>query len=109
MKNNKAKYQKGTLKQRQENAKQKKRNTIPIEIPQPLEDTWSPCASSRRGVKLLISTICAFCRILKAADFIGAYLQAKIILPFILLPRICQIFWSPTPCLFRQILEHRIL
>jgi hypothetical protein len=49
-------------KQRQENAENNpattKTNTIPIEIPQPFEDTWSPCASSR-GVKLLISTTCA--------------------------------------------------
>jgi hypothetical protein len=67
------------LKQREENTKKvNKSNTIPIEIPQPFEDTWSPCASSR-GVKLLISKTCAFRRILKGADFIGAYLQAKVI------------------------------
>jgi Reverse transcriptase (RNA-dependent DNA polymerase) len=50
----------------------------PIDIPQPFEDTWSPCASSR-GVKLLLSTICASRRTLKSGDFIGAYLQAKVI------------------------------
>ena len=32
-----------------------------------------------RGVKLLLSTICASHRTLKSADFIGAYLQAKVI------------------------------
>ena len=51
---------------------------LPIAIPEPFEDTWSPCASSR-GVKLLLSTICASRRTLKSADFIGAYLQAKVI------------------------------
>jgi hypothetical protein len=38
-------------KQRQENPANKpattQANTSPIEIPQPFEDTWSPCASSR--------------------------------------------------------------
>ena len=48
-----------------------------IEIPQPFEDTWSPCASSR-VVKLLLSTTCSYNRTLKGGDFlIGAYLQAK--------------------------------
>ncbi|KAI2513993.1 hypothetical protein MHU86_377 [Fragilaria crotonensis] len=42
------------------------------------EDTWSPCASAR-GVKLFIATICASRRSVKSADFIGAYLQAKVI------------------------------
>jgi hypothetical protein len=69
-------------KQTQENAENKpaitKTNTIPIEIPQPFEDTWSPCASSR-GVKLLISTTCASHCTLKSGDFIGGYLQAKVI------------------------------
>jgi hypothetical protein len=55
-----------------------KPNVQPVDIPQPSEDTWSPCASSR-GVKLLISTTCATRRTLKSADFIGAYLQAKVI------------------------------
>ena len=55
-----------------------KPNSQPVDIPQPSEDTWSPCASSR-GVKLLISTTCATCRTLKSANFIGAYLQAKVI------------------------------
>jgi hypothetical protein len=50
----------------------------PVDIPQPFEDTWSPCVSSR-GVKLLISTTCATRCTLKSADFIGAYLQAKVI------------------------------
>ena len=87
IKKTKAKYQQQLLKQREENTKKvKKTNTIPIEIPQPFEDTWSPCASSR-GVKLLISKTCAFRRILKGADFIGAYLQAKVIgRHFIILP-----------------------
>ncbi|KAI2495636.1 hypothetical protein MHU86_18865 [Fragilaria crotonensis] len=87
IKKTKAKYQQQLLKQREENTnKVKKSNTIPIEIPQPFEDTWSPCASSR-GVKLLISKTCAFRRILKGADFIGAYLQAKVIgRHFVILP-----------------------
>jgi hypothetical protein len=62
LKKSRATVQKQIQNQRQENTKNKpattKPNTIPIEIPQLLEDTWSPCASSR-GVKLLISTICA--------------------------------------------------
>jgi hypothetical protein len=69
-------------KQTQENAENNpattKTNTIPIEIPQPFDNTWSPCASSR-GVKLLISTTCASHRTLKSGDFIGAYLQAQVI------------------------------
>jgi hypothetical protein len=77
-----ATVQKQIQKQRQENAENNpattKTNTIPIEIPQHFEDTWSPCASSR-GVKLLISTTCASHRTLKSGDFIGAYLQAKVI------------------------------
>ncbi|KAI2489855.1 ABC transporter B family member [Fragilaria crotonensis] len=87
IKKTKAKYQQQLLKQREENTKKvNKSNTIPIEIPQPFEDTWSPCASSR-GVKLLISKTCAFRRILKGADFIGAYLQAKVIgRHFVILP-----------------------
>jgi hypothetical protein len=55
-----------------------KPNVQPVDIPQPFEDTWSHCASSR-GVKLLISTTCATRCTLKSADFIGAYLQAKVI------------------------------
>ena len=47
-------------------------------MPQPFEDTWSTCASSR-GVKLLKSTTCATRHTLKSADLIGAYLQAKLI------------------------------
>ncbi|KAI2491248.1 hypothetical protein MHU86_23325 [Fragilaria crotonensis] len=50
---------------------------IPVE-PLMYEDTWSPCASAR-GVKLFIATICASRRSVKSADFIGAYLQAKVI------------------------------
>jgi hypothetical protein len=69
-------------KQRQENAKNKaatiKTNTIPFEFPQPFENTWLPCASLR-GIKLLISTTCASHYTLKSGDFIGAYLQAKVI------------------------------
>jgi hypothetical protein len=49
-------------------------NVQPVDIPQPFEDTWSPCASLR-GVKLLISTTCATRRTSKSADFIGAYLH----------------------------------
>jgi hypothetical protein len=84
LKKMKAHHQKQIQQQRQESAmpnapSDKKKPTIhPIEIPQPYEDTWSPCASSR-GVKLLLSTICASGRTLKSADFIGAYLQAKVI------------------------------
>ena len=82
IKKTRATVQKQIQKQRQENAENNpattKTNTIPIEIPQPFEDTWSPCASSR-GVKLLISTTCASHRTLKSGDFIGAYLQAKVI------------------------------
>jgi hypothetical protein len=55
-----------------------KPNVQPVDIPQPLEDTWSPCASSR-GVKLLISTPSATRCTLRSADFIGANLQAKVI------------------------------
>ena len=50
----------------------------PVVTPEPIEDTWSPCASSR-GVKLLLSTTCSSRRTLKSGDFIGAYLQAKVI------------------------------
>ena len=49
-----------------------------IDIPSPPEDTWSPCASSR-GVKMFIATICSAHRQIKSADFIGAYLQAKVV------------------------------
>jgi hypothetical protein len=100
-----------------------KMNTIQIEIPQPFEDTWSTCASSR-GVKLLISTTCASHRTLKSGDFIGAYLQAKVIgrhfvsLPLeyaYCFPEYSKHFGTPAmpieqrnqwTCLFWQILEH---
>ena len=49
-----------------------------IDIPSPPEDMWSPCASSR-GVKMFIATICSAHRQIKSADFIGAYLQAKVV------------------------------
>jgi hypothetical protein len=81
LKKAKAAHQQHLLQQRQEIANAIDSATPkvqPIEIPQPFEDTWSPCASSR-GVKLLLSTICASRRTLKSADFIGAYLQAKVI------------------------------
>jgi hypothetical protein len=83
LKKTKAAYQQYLQKQRQETSADnlettERTNTIPIEVPQPFEDTWSPCASSR-GVKLLLATICASRRTLKSADFIGAYLQAKVI------------------------------
>ncbi|KAI2496235.1 hypothetical protein MHU86_18286 [Fragilaria crotonensis] len=63
LKKTKAAYQQFLQQQKQDNAENnpessKTTNTIPIEVPQPFEDTWSPCASSR-GVKLLLSTICA--------------------------------------------------
>jgi hypothetical protein len=79
----KAAYQQFLQQQKQDNDENnpessKTANTIPIEVPQPFEDTWSPCASSR-GVMLLLSTIYASHRTLKSADFIGAYLQAKVI------------------------------
>jgi hypothetical protein len=85
-----ATVQKQIHKKRQENAENKpatrKTNTTPIEIPQPFEDTWSPCASSR-GVKLLIPTTCASHRTLKSRYFIGAFLPAKVIgRPFVRLP-----------------------
>jgi hypothetical protein len=77
-----ATVQKRIQKQWQENAENKpattKTNIVPVEIPQPFEDTWPPCTSSS-GVKLLISTTCASHRTLKSGDFIGAYLQAKVI------------------------------
>jgi hypothetical protein len=57
-----------------------KPNIQAVDVHQPFEDTWSSCASSR-GVKLLISTTCATRRTLKSADFIGAYLQAKVVGP----------------------------
>ena len=53
-------------------------NIHPVDIPQPFADTWSPCAFSR-GVKLLIPTTCATRRTLTSTDYIGAYLQAKVI------------------------------
>ena len=73
--------QQETLRQRQEIAATSASGTPNVQppiIPVIYEDTWSPCASSR-GVKLLISTTCASRRTLKSADFIGAYLQAKVI------------------------------
>jgi len=48
------------------------------DIPDPTKDTWSPCASSR-GVKMFIANMCAARRQIKSADFIGAYLQAKVV------------------------------
>ena len=81
IKKTKAVLQQQIQQQRQDIAENKPTSSPhvqPIEIPQPFEDTWSPCASSR-GVKLLLSTICASSRTLKSADFIGAYLQAKVI------------------------------
>ena len=82
LKKTKAAYQQYLQDIKQQNAENNsetsKINTVPIEIPQPFEDTWSPCASSK-GVKLLQSTICASHRTLKSAHFIGTYLQAKVI------------------------------
>ncbi len=72
------KKSKAVCQQHQEDAEHKQTNAIPVDIPQTLEDTWSPFASSR-GVKLFLSTTCASRRILRSGDFIGAYLQAKAI------------------------------
>ncbi|KAI2514026.1 hypothetical protein MHU86_410 [Fragilaria crotonensis] len=77
----KAINQQRLLEQRQEIAESTNSPGTPKPIPvEPLmyEDTWSPCASAR-GVKLFIATICASRRSVKSADFIGAYLQAKVI------------------------------
>jgi hypothetical protein len=74
IKTTRATVQKQIQKQRQENAEN---NPATTKTPQPIEETWSPCASSR-GVKLLISTTCASHRTLKSGDFLGAYLQAKV-------------------------------
>ena len=45
----KAAYQQYLQDKKQQNAdnnsETSKTNTVPIEIPQPFEDTWSPCAS----------------------------------------------------------------
>jgi hypothetical protein len=84
IKKTRATVQKQIQKQRQENAENnpattKTNTSIPIEIPQPFEDTWSTCASSREVKKLLISTTFASHCTLKSGDFIGAYLQAKVI------------------------------
>ena len=83
LKKAKAAFQQMTKEQREENANADPYDVPPhihqiVSPPEPFEDTWSPCASSR-GVKLLLSTICAARRTLKSADFIGAYLQAKVI------------------------------
>jgi hypothetical protein len=78
IKKTKAAYQKQLLQQRQEITQLTKTNTIPIDIQQPFEDTCSPCASSR-GVKLLLSTTSGACCTVKNEDFIGAYIQAKVI------------------------------
>ena len=58
IKKSKAAYQQQILQQRHDDAQRKPTNTIPVDIPRPFEDTWSPCASSR-GVKLFLSTTCA--------------------------------------------------
>ncbi|KAI2505259.1 hypothetical protein MHU86_9161 [Fragilaria crotonensis] len=49
----------------------------PIEIPQPFEDTWSPCASSRGSSSFSPQFVLPSDT--QSADFIGAYLQAKVI------------------------------
>ena len=75
MKKTKAAYQQQIQEQREDIANTSPNTTSnlrPIKIPQPFKDTWSPCASSR-AVKLLLSVTSAFHRILKGADFIGAY------------------------------------
>ena len=83
-------------------------NVLPIDIPQqPFKDTWSPSCASSRGVKLLLSTTCSYRHTLKGADFIGAYLQAKVIgchfvkllveYAYQPLPPICQRFWRSSP------------
>jgi hypothetical protein len=99
IKKTKAAHQQHVLQLRQdiaEGSPSDKPNIQPVDIPQPSEDTWSPCATSR-GVKLLISTTCTTRRTLKSADFIGAYLQAKVIgRHFVKLPLVY-------PYLFRRI------
>ena len=47
IKKSKAAYQQQILQQRQEDAQHKQTNTIPVDIPQPFEDTWSLCAFKR--------------------------------------------------------------
>jgi hypothetical protein len=67
IKKTKAAHQQHVLQLRQdiaEGSPSDKPNIQPVDIPQPFEDTWSPCASAR-GVKLLISTTCATRRTLK--------------------------------------------
>jgi hypothetical protein len=52
----------------------------------PEEDTWSPNASAR-AVKLFIAVMILAHRIIKSADFIGAYLQANMVgRHFVMLP-----------------------
>ena len=88
-------YKEALETQKIENQEAQRRGHTPqiVEIPQPYEDTWSPCASSR-GVKLLLADSCKCSRIVKGADFIGAYLQAKVVgRHFVMLPIELQEFF----------------
>jgi len=81
--------------QRTKTAEAKEKGSPPqlIEIPEPLEDTWSPCASAR-GVKLLLGVATKKGKVVKMADFIGAYLQAKVVgRHFITLPKEYAIYF----------------
>jgi hypothetical protein len=82
IKKTKAAHQQHVLQLRQDIAETSlsdKPNVQPVNLPQPFEDTWSPCAFSS-GVKLLISTTCTTRHTRTFSDFIvGAYLQAKVI------------------------------
>ena len=73
-------HQEAKLRQKMQNLEAQRMGHTPqiVDIPEPYEDTWSPCASSR-GVKMLLADICKARRTIKSADFIGAYLQAKIV------------------------------
>jgi hypothetical protein len=52
----------------------------------PKEDTWSPNASAR-AIKLFIAVMILAHRVIKSADFIGAYLQAHMVgHHFVMLP-----------------------
>jgi hypothetical protein len=50
-----------------------------IVLPQPQDNTWSPTASSRGGVNMFLAICAASARAPKGANYIGAYLQAKMI------------------------------
>ena len=62
----------------QDNNKPVHRRQAPIEVPPTPEDTWSPSATSRL-VKLFLAIAATSGRQVKSADFIGAYLQSKVV------------------------------